>query len=101
MPLGQHLVDTQRLSAELLAAPPTGLAADLNMVAGSLHEQYDSRLGVAVVDTEIQLVADRFTDAKIRSFVPLFVRRYAAGRMKGLCAQQSGPSPSASLGAQP
>ena len=100
MPLGQHL-DTERSSAELFAAPHAELAADLNMVAGSLHEQYDSRLGVAVVDTEIQLVADRFTDAKIRSFVPLFVRRYAAGRMKGLCAQQSDPSPSPSLAAQP
>jgi hypothetical protein len=52
------------------------LSTDLLAVAGVLHNEFDARLGAAVVDTEIHRVADQFTDAPIRAFVPLFVRRY-------------------------
>jgi hypothetical protein len=60
------------------------------VVAGSLHEQYDPRLGSAVVDTEVQRVADRFVNARVRSFVPLFVRRFAGAKPREDCARQAG-----------
>ena len=87
------LPDARRAPPE--ASVPTGphadLTGDLSIVVGSLHEQYDSRLGAAVVDTEIQLIADRFTTAKVRAFVPLFVRRYAGARFRDDCAAPPGP----------
>lgn len=62
-----------------------GLDADLTAVARSLHSRYDARLSATTVDTEIQAVADRFKRAKIRSFVPLFVHRYAGGELHQQC----------------
>jgi len=62
--------------------PHAPLTGDLSVVVGSLHDKYDERVGAAVVETEIQQVADRFTEARIRSFVPLFVRRYAGARLR-------------------
>ena len=70
--------------------PHAQLAGDLSVVAGSLHEQYDPRLGSAVVDCEVQRVADRFIHARIRSFVPLFVRRFAGAQLREDCARQPG-----------
>ncbi len=58
-------------------APTSAMSGDLTAVAGSLHREFDGRLGSARVDTEIHRVADRFADATVRAFVPLFVRRYA------------------------
>lgn len=76
-------------------APPCGaahaeLTGDLSVVVGSLHRTYDERVGATVVQTEIQQIADRFTDARIRAFVPLFVRRYAGARLRTL---QATPQP--------
>ena len=72
-------------------ARPVGVAhaelnGDLSVVAGSLHRAYDERVGASVVQAEIQQVADRFTGARIRAFVPLFVRRYAGARLRTLPA---------------
>jgi hypothetical protein len=61
------------------------LNPDLTDVARSLHEQYDSRLGAAVVKTRTQLVADRFANARLRHFTPLFVRRYAGADLAHDC----------------
>ena len=72
--------------------PHAQLTGDLSVVVGSLHDQYDSRLGFAVVDSEIQQVADRFALARIRSFVPLFVRRFAGAKLREDCAVQPEPS---------
>jgi hypothetical protein len=58
------------------------LAGDLSVVVGSLHEKYDDSLGARIVDSEIRQVADRFADARIRSFVPLFVQRYASAKLR-------------------
>ena len=63
------------------------LTGDLSAVVGSLHNAYDDRVGATVVDAEVQQVADRFTGARIRAFVPLFVRRYAGARLKTHQAQ--------------
>jgi hypothetical protein len=70
--------------------PHRRLAGDLSVVAGSLHEQYDPRLGSAVVDCEVARVADSFADARVRSFVPLFVRRFAGAKLRDDCARQPG-----------
>jgi hypothetical protein len=77
-------VDFTESSAEVSTAehPHAQLTGDLSVVVGSLHEKYDERVGAEVVETEIQQVADWFTDARIRSFVPLFVRRYAGARLR-------------------
>jgi len=72
-------------------ATPSGAAhaelnGDLSVVVGSLHRAYDERVGATAVQAEIQQVADRFTGARIRAFVPLFVRRYAGARLRSLPA---------------
>jgi len=72
--------------------PHAQLTGDLSVVVGSLHDQYDSRLGFAAVDSEIQQVADRFALARIRSYVPLFVRRFAGAKLREDCAGQPGPA---------
>ena len=63
------------------AQPP--LNSDLTQVAQSLHQQYDSSLGSELVTRKIQVVADRFAAASVRSFVPLLVRRYAGAELRG------------------
>jgi hypothetical protein len=57
------------------------LTPDLSTVAAVLHDEFDDQVGAAVVDTEIHRVADQFTDAPIRAFVPLFVRRFAGDEL--------------------
>jgi hypothetical protein len=57
------------------------LTPDLFTVAAVLHDEFDDQVGAAVVDTEIRRVADQFTDAPIRAFVPLFVRRFAGDEL--------------------
>jgi hypothetical protein len=75
------------------ASPPVAahaeLTGDLSVVVGSLHDTYDDRVGAEVVDSEIQQVADRFISARIRAYVPLFVRRYAGAQLR---ADQADPS---------
>jgi len=83
--------------------PPSGtvhseLGGDLSVVVGSLHRAYDGRLGATAVEAEIQQVADGFTGARIRAFVPLLVRRYAGARLRGLPA---GPMPAPGAAARP
>jgi hypothetical protein len=69
------------------------LSSDLVAVATSLHDQYDHELGAAVVTGEIHLVADRFEAATIRSFVPLFVRRYAGEGLRARHEMDGSPRP--------
>ena len=80
--------------------PPTAgthapLTGDLSAVVGSLHEKFDAPLGAVLVDSEIQEVADRFTDARIRAFVPLFVRRFAGANLRDHSARRGHPLPAA------
>ena len=60
-----------------------------------MHEKFDEPLGPVLVDSEIQQVADRFTHARIRAFVPLFVRRYAGASLRDHSAQQGHQLPAA------
>jgi hypothetical protein len=68
------------------------LSGDLQAVVMSLHDQYDWQVGPVIVQAEIQQVADRFTGARIRSYVPLFVRRFSGKRLRdrALVARQIG-----------
>ena len=77
-------IDSERSIAEASQSehPHAALTGDLSVVVGSLHAKYDERVGAAVVEKEIQQVADTFTEARIRSFVPLFVRRYAGAKLR-------------------
>lgn len=51
---------------------------DLHDVAHRVHEEFDERLDPRLVDESLGRVAARFADAKVRSFVPLLVRRYVS-----------------------
>jgi len=54
-----------------------------------MHDQFDDKVGTAAVETEVQRVADRFADARIRMYVPLFVRRFAGHALR----ERSGEHP--------
>jgi len=49
---------------------------DLQEVALRVHDEFDERLDPSAVDECLHRVAATFDDAKVRSFVPLLVRRY-------------------------
>jgi hypothetical protein len=70
----------------LIAHPPADptpvVDADLADVARAVHEEFDSRVEPRIVDECLQEVASRFTDARVRSFVPLLVRRYTIDALK-------------------
>lgn len=63
-------------------APPQP-DADLNDVRARAHEEYDDRLDPQVVNACLDEVASRFSGAKVRSFVPLLVRRYVRAELQG------------------
>jgi predicted HD phosphohydrolase len=50
--------------------------ADLHDVAHLVHEEFDDQIDPQEVDECLSQVAARFTEATVRSFVPLLVRRY-------------------------
>jgi hypothetical protein len=50
--------------------------ADLQDVAHQVREEFADRLDPHDVDECFDRVAAKFNDAKVRSFVPLLVRRY-------------------------
>ncbi|HYO17525.1 MAG TPA: hypothetical protein VES02_02505 [Dermatophilaceae bacterium] len=53
-----------------------GVNGDLRGVADGIHREFDGRLDRRVVDECLSRVGAKFDDAKVRSFVPLLVRRY-------------------------
>ena len=56
--------------------PRPEIDPDLLDVARLVHEEFDDRLDPLIVDECLDGVAARFAGARIRSFVPLLVRRY-------------------------
>lgn len=87
---------TARRSAAQVATPAAGehsaLTGDLSVVVAGLHESFDRHLGPDAVEAEIQRVADQFTHARIRSYVPLLVRRYAAAGLRRRSLNPSQPA---------
>jgi deazaflavin-dependent oxidoreductase (nitroreductase family) len=62
------------------------LDGQLHAAAESLHRQFDDELGAAAVGAEIQQVTDRFADARIRTYVALFVHRFAGAELRAVAA---------------
>ncbi len=56
--------------------PRLEIDPDLHDVARLVHEEFDERAEPRIVDACLDQVAARFAGARIRSFVPLLVRRY-------------------------
>ena len=54
-----------------------------------MHDKFDDQVGAEAVETEVQQVADRFSQARIRMYVPLFVRRFAGHALR----ERSGEHP--------
>jgi hypothetical protein len=55
--------------------------ADLQDVAHQIRKEFADRLDPHEVDECLTRVAARFDDAKVRSFVPLLVRRYVSDEL--------------------
>jgi hypothetical protein len=63
-------------------ADQPGIQGDLQDVAHGVHQQFDEQLDPRAVDECLARVAAEFTDAKVRSFVPLLVRRYVSHELQ-------------------
>jgi Arc/MetJ family transcription regulator len=55
---------------------------DLQKVAHLVHEEFGDRLDPHVIDECLAQVASRYADARVRSFVPLLVRRYVRDELQ-------------------
>jgi hypothetical protein len=60
---------------------------DLTDVARGVHKEFDQLLDPGAVDECLNRVAAKFVDAKVRSFVPLLVRRYVRAELRGRVSQ--------------
>jgi hypothetical protein len=56
--------------------------ADLHDVSLRVHEEFGDRFDARAIDECVANVAARFADAKVRSFVPLLVRRYVRDELQ-------------------
>jgi hypothetical protein len=66
---------------------PPKINGDLNDVAHGVHQEFDEQLDPKTVDECLNRVAAKFVDAKVRSFVPLLVRRYVSAELHGRVEQ--------------
>jgi len=57
---------------------------DLRDVAHGVHQEFDDKLDPRAVDECLARVSAEFDDARVRSFVPLLVRRYVNDELQGL-----------------
>jgi len=58
------------------------ISGDLQDVAREVHEDFDELLDPTTVDESLERVSARFDKAKVRSFVPLLVRRYVKDELR-------------------
>ena len=63
---------------------PPEISTDLQKVALLIHEEFDDRLDPHAIDECLAKVAARYADARVRSFVPLLVRRYVRDELQAL-----------------
>jgi hypothetical protein len=61
---------------------PPEINTDLQKVAHLVHEEFGDRLDPHAIDECLAKVAARFADARVRSFVPLLVRRYVRDELQ-------------------
>jgi hypothetical protein len=64
------------------------LSADLQDVAHQVHEEFNGMLEQRAVDECLTRMAARFDEARVRSFVPLLVRRYVREELLGLLRER-------------
>ena len=64
----------------------SGLHTELHEIAAQLHRDFDGPIGSEVVDRVLDEVAARFVDARVRTFLPLLVHRYARSDLQAACA---------------
>lgn len=76
-------------SSTAFDARPAGseINADLRDVADRIHQEFADQLDPAKVDECLARVAATFDGAKVRSFVPLLVRRYVSDELHKLLAR--------------
>jgi hypothetical protein len=60
------------------------IKGDLRDVAHGVHQEFDDKLDPRAVDECLARVSAEFDDARVRSFVPLLVRRYVNDELQGL-----------------
>jgi hypothetical protein len=61
---------------------PSQINAELQDLAHQVHQEFDDRLDPRTVDECLAKVAAQFADARVRSFVPLLVRRYVRDELQ-------------------
>jgi hypothetical protein len=71
---------------------PPKINGDLQEVARRVHEEFDEQLDATVVNANLERVSAMFTDAKIRRFVPLLVRRYVNDELHVSVVKCFGPT---------
>lgn len=75
------------MSSSTAFDPPPGrseINPDLQDVAHRIQEEFADRLDPSEVDECLTRVAAKFDGAKVRSFVPLLVRRYVTDELDTL-----------------
>ena len=59
-----------------------GLRAELHEIAARLHREFDDRIGAEGVERVLEEVTARFEHARVRTFLPLLVHRYARSDLR-------------------
>ncbi|HET7660747.1 MAG TPA: hypothetical protein VFK66_10195 [Oryzihumus sp.] len=75
-----------------------GLHPDFREVAAQLHRDFDLLTGAEVVDRILDEVAGRFADARVRTFLPLLVHRYARSDLRSVTPAPGGAMPGRASG---
>ena len=70
-----------------------GLHPDFREVAAQLHRDSDLLTGAEVVDRVLDEVAADFADARVRTFLPLLVHRYATSDLRAFSVAPGGAVP--------
>lgn len=66
-----------------------GRHPELRDVAAQLHRDFDPITGAEAVDRVLDEVAARFADARVRTFLPLLVHRYARSELRSATLEAS------------
>lgn len=59
-------------------------ADQISLIETSLREKYDGQVETTVISDSVSLVATSLQDARIRTYVPVLIRRAAEDRVRQL-----------------
>ena len=82
-----------QVPAPLPSSVRHGLHPELRDVADQLHRDFDDLIGPERVDRVLDEVAARFVDARVRTFLPLLVHRYARSDLRAASGNGSEADP--------